>query len=32
MGSFDDVEVCELVGALILSQQSNIINYTDMGL
>ena len=32
MGSFDDVEVCELIGALILSQLLRIINNTDMGL
>ena len=32
MGSFDEAKVCELVGALIQSQQSNIINNTDMGL
>ena len=32
MGSFDGVEMCELVGALILSQLSRIINNTDMGL
>ena len=30
MGSFDGSEVCELEGALILSQLSNIINNTDM--
>ena len=32
MGNFDGTEVCELVGALILSQLSRIINNTDMGL
>ena len=32
MGSFDGAKVCELVGALILSQLSRIINNTDMGL
>ena len=32
MGSFDWVVECELVGALLLSQQSNIIKSTDMGL
>ena len=32
MGSFDCAEVCELVGALILSQLSRIINNTNMGL
>ena len=32
MGSFDGAKVCELVGALILSQLSRIINKTDMGL
>ena len=32
MGSFDGVEVCKLVSILILSQLSNIIKNTDMGL
>ena len=32
MGSFDGARVCELVCAVILSQQSNIIKNTDMGL
>ena len=32
MGSFDGAKVCELVGALILAQLSNIIKNTDMGL
>ena len=32
MGSFDGANVCELVGALILSQLSRILNNTDMGL
>ena len=32
MGTFDGAQVCELVGALILSQLSRIINNTDMGL
>ena len=32
MGSFDGTEVCELVGVLILSQPSRIINNTDLGL
>ena len=32
MGSFDGLRVCELVGALILSQLSNIIRDTGMGL
>ena len=32
MGSFDGAKVCELVGALILSQLSRIISNPDMGL
>ena len=32
MSSFDGAKVCELVGALILSQQPNIIKNTDVGL
>ena len=32
MGSFDGAKVCKLVGALILSKLSNIINNTDVGL
>ena len=32
MGSFDGAQMCELVGALILSQLSRIINKIDMGL
>ena len=32
MGSFDGVQLRELVGAIILSQLSRIINNTDMGL
>ena len=32
MGSFDGAEVCKLVSVLILSQLSNIIKNTDMGL
>ena len=30
MGNFDGAKLCELVGALILSQLSNIIKNTDM--
>ena len=32
MGSFDGVDVCELVGALIISQLSSIMNNTVMGI